>query len=232
MTTTIKALSSGAPQGGVEGCVKAFQRETGNGIDVEFATAPEVRRRIEAGADRLDIVIAPVPEIADFAAAGRTVAGSDAVIGGVKAAVVVRHGAPMPDISTAETLKQAIIDADSIVYNEASSGIYIAQMMQTFGIAEAVENKTVRRASAEAIVEYLAASSAENEIGFGQTSAIRRLEDRGVALVGALPREVEHVTTYAAALVSGAGEAEAAGAFIRFMTGARGREIFTAAGIE
>lgn len=232
MAATIRVLSSGAPQTGVEGCIEAYRRDSGNNVEAEYATAPEVRRRIEAGADGFDIVIAPVEAVAGFSAAGRMVAGTDAVIGGVKAAVVVRDGAPMPDISTAGTLKQAILDAESIVYNEASSGIYIARMMETLGIAEAVENKTVRGASAEAIMAHLAAGTAASEIGFGQSSAIRRFADKGVTMVGPLPKEVEHVTTYAAALVAASREEEAARAFIRFMTGAQGTEIFAAAGIE
>jgi molybdate transport system substrate-binding protein len=43
-------------------------------------------------------------------------------LGRVGVGVAVRAGAPVPDISNTEALKRAILAADSIVYNRASTG--------------------------------------------------------------------------------------------------------------
>ncbi len=228
----LRVLSAGAPQTGVNGCIDAFRRAAGDEVEADFATAPAIREKVEGGAAGADIVIAPVTAIRDFENQGLTVAGTSVVIGGVKAAVVVRSGAEAPDISSAEALKAALLAAGSVVYNEASSGVYIARMLERLGIAGAVAPKTVRVASAAAVMEHLAASRAAGEIGFGQLPEIRRFEDRGVTLVGPLPREVENVTVYAAALLADSKSPAPARSFIEFLTTPRAKEIFAAAGVE
>lgn len=230
--TGLRVLSAGAPQTGVKGCIEVFRRMTGDGVGADFATAPAIREKIESGDAGADIVIAPVSAIRDFENQGLTVADTSVVIGGVKAAVVVRRGAEAPDISSAEALKSALLAAGSVVYNEASSGVYIARMLEGFGIAAAVAPKTVRVASAAAVMEHLAASRAVGEIGFGQLPAIRRFEDKGVTLVGPLPSEVENVTVYAAALLADSESSAPARSFIEFLTTPRAKEIFAAAGVE
>jgi molybdate transport system substrate-binding protein len=228
----IRVLSAGAVKRGVRALAEAFGRDTGAAVTVTFATAPVLRRKVEDGTAEADVIIAPVPAMKGFEEKGLVVAGVNPVIGSVKAAVVIRDGANKPDISTAETLKKAILDADSLVYNRASSGLYIEELMARLGVTEEVAAKTTRVATGGEVMKHLAASEVANEIGFGQIPEIRVYEDQGTTLLGPLPDEIGKTTTYAAGRAAGAAAPEPAQAFIDTMATPAAKEIFRATGVE
>lgn len=230
----ILVLSTGAPKGGVSGCSRAFQDRIGRAVEVSFVTAPVLRKRVAEGSAQADVIVAPVARMDEFEAAGNVVPGIREIVGSVKAGVVVRKDAPAPDISSAESLKAAILSAGSVVYNEATSGAYIVEMMKRLGIAEAIRDKVTTVPNGSAVMEHLAESSAENEMGFGQLTEIRVHQDRGVAvkLVGALPAALENVTTYCAAVFAEAAEPEGAKALVAFIASREGQAICRATGLE
>jgi len=112
---------------------KAFHEEGGHKVIITFATAPVLRGKVERDEAAADIVIAPIPTMNSFEDNGRVVAGSMAVLGRVRAAAVVRAGVPESDISTAEHSKKEILPARSLVYNQASSGLYVEKLMGRLG---------------------------------------------------------------------------------------------------
>ncbi|MDF1592071.1 MAG: substrate-binding domain-containing protein [Desulfobacterales bacterium] len=230
----IRILSAGASKTGVARCAKAFTQKTGVPVSVEFATAPVLRNTINSGTSDADIVVAPVPTAEAFAADGHTVDGTGSIIGSVKAAVTVKNGAIEPDLTSAETLKQAIIETDSLVYNEASSGQYIATMMENLGIADEVAAKTIRTKTGAAVMEHLHKSALTSEIGFGQATEIQVQIDKGlnVKLLGPLPKEVEKVTTYQSALLARAANKQQAKALLDFMASDEGRRICRETGLD
>ncbi len=232
MTEEIRVLSAGAVKRGVGALAEAFGRDNGAIVTVTFATAPVLEGKVEDGTAAADVVIAPVPAMKAFEDKDLVVAGTSAVIGSVKAAVVVRDGAHAPDLSTAETLKKAILDADSLVYNQASSGLYIEELMARLGVAEEVAAKTTRLATGAEVMKHLAASEFPNEIGFGQIPEIRVYRDQGVTLVGPLPEEIGKTTTYAAGLSATARAPAPAQAFIDSMATPAAKETFRATGVE
>jgi molybdate transport system substrate-binding protein len=230
----IIVLSTGAPKGGVSGCSQAFQDRIGRAVEVSFVTAPVLHKQVAEGSAQADVIVAPVARMDEFEAAGNVVPGIRQIVGSVKAGVVVREGAPAPDISSAESLKAAILAADSVVYNEATSGQYIVQMMKRLGIAETITDKVTTVPNGSAVMMHLAESTNENEIGFGQLTEIRVHEDRGVAvkLVGALPAAVENITTYCAAVFATAADPEAAKQLVAFIGSPEGQAICRATGLE
>ena len=229
----IRVLSAGAPKGGVALTAEAFEGKTGHRFEITFATAPTIKAAVEGGTADADVVVATAPAVADFEAEGRIIAGVITVIGSIKAGVVVRAGAEVPDISSAETLKRALLEARSLVRNEASSGLYIARMFESLGIAHEVAAKTLCLATGGDVLDHLAKSTVDREIGFGQLTEIRRLEPEGrIKLVGALPDELENITSYAAAPLAGARDADAATAYVRFLASDQARKILVASGVE
>lgn len=231
--STIRVLSAGAPKGGVGGTAEAFQGKTGHEFEITFATAPRIKEAVEGGTAEADVVVATAPAVEGFDAAGFLKPGARTVIGSIKAGVVVRAGAEMPDISTAAALKEALLEADAIVRNEASSGLYIARMIEGLGIAPKVADKTITLPTGGDVLEYLAQSKGAREIGFGQITEIRRIEAEGrIRLVGPLPKEVENITTYAAAALNSAEDPEAALAYVAFLDTPEARDILLASGVE
>lgn len=231
-TAEIKVLSAGAIKTGLANLAKAFHEEGGHKVIITFATAPVLRDKVEKDEAAADIVIAPIPTMKGFEDSGRVVAGSMAVLGRVRAAVVVRAGVPEPDISTAEALKKEILAARSLVYNQASSGLYVEKLMDHLGIAGRVKAKTTRVPTGGAVMKHLASSKTENEIGFGQVPEILVYKDQGVKLVGPLPKEIENVTTYAAGLLVNTSTPEPAEKFIRFLATLYAKETFSSTGVE
>jgi molybdate transport system substrate-binding protein len=230
MPETIQILSAGAPKQGVGDCAKSFAGETGNEVDVTFATAPVLRERVEKGEAAADLLVAPVALMKDCLAAGRVEQGTDFVIGSVTAGVAVREGATPPDIASVDSLKEALLAADAVLYNVASSGQHIASMIERLGLAEALAGKTERLATGSAVMTRLAEGTAASEIAFGQITEINRFEGGGVTLVGPLPTEVGKKTTYAAGLLAGA--AEPARALLAYMDTPEARRIYAEAGLE
>jgi len=231
MAEALRVLSAGAPQTGVAGCIEAFMASRDVRIAADFATAPQIRAVLDGdGSGHPDIVIAPVGLIETLLADGRAVVGAVARIGDVAAGVVVRAGAPHPDISSEDALRRAILAADRVIYNEASSGAYIGEMVGRLGIADAVEAKTERLPSAGDVMTRLAAGRG-TEIGFGQVPAIRRLAGAGVELVGALPGALGHRTSYAAALTAASRHAPAARQLLDYLASPAARAILAAAGV-
>lgn len=227
----IRILSAGAPKTGVRRCAEDFAAQTGLPFEVEFATAPVLRERVQSGDTNADVIIAPAAAMDAFATAGHVEPESVSVIGSVTAGVVVRDGAPEPDLTSVEAFTRDLMAADALVYNLASSGQYIAKMIEELGIAADVADKTTRVPTGAAVMERLAAEPSRAAVGFGQITEIRLHENLGVHLVGPLPEAIGKVTTYAAALLSAAPRPDAARPLVDFMVSSAGKEIFVATGV-
>ena len=68
------------------------------------------------------------------------------------------------------------------------------------------------------------------DIGLLPVSEI--LHDKGVEMAGVLPREIQFIQTFSAAIVAGASEAQAGKRLIEFLTSARAVEVIKKSGLE
>lgn len=230
---TLQVLSAGAVKEGVARLAGEFQRQTGSEVKIEFATAPKVRERVLAG-EAVDVVIATPAAMDEFEKQGKIVAESRATIGRSRVAVVVRKGVAPPDIASAAAFKQALLGADALVSNQASSGIYVEKLLEKLGIAAQIQPKMVRLANGAAVMRRIAEGTARCELGVGQLSEILNQINKGTAvtLAGTLPDEIQSYTTYIAAMAAGSAARESARALIRQLTGPAARSAFAATGID
>jgi molybdate transport system substrate-binding protein len=218
-------LSGGAIEPGLKKAAEAFEKSTGHTPKITFNTAPQITKRIGAD-EKWDVVIAPTPATEDFAKSGR-LTGERAYVGKVGMGVAIRPGAPVPDISSVDTLKKAIVDADSITFNRASTGMYFEGLLKKWGIYDKVEGKTTRYADGASVMEHVLAGKGK-EIGFGPVTEILLQREHGLKLVGPLPEGAQNYTSYTA-VASGA---ETARGFVKFLSGAEAKAIFASAGID
>ena len=73
---------------------------------------------------------------------GEVIADSRTALARSGIGVVVKAGAPKPDISTVDALRQALLDARSVAYSDSASGVYIQnEMFKQLGIEEQVKGK-------------------------------------------------------------------------------------------
>src|SRR6266702_858914 len=203
MAAEIRVLSAGAVEPGLRAAAAAFKKQSGHDVNITFNTAPEIRKRI-GGGDALD----------EFAGTGK-VAADRASLGRVGLGVAVRPGAAVPDISSADALKRSVLQADSIVFNRASSGIYFENLLKKMGIYEQVEARTTRYPDAAAVMEHLLKGKGR-EIGFGPVTEILQHREKGLKLVGPLPPEVQNYTSYSAAPTTAAANSELARVVVRY----------------
>ena len=162
----IKVLSAGALEPGMKSAAAEFQKTSGHAVKMTFNTAPQIRQRIADG-EILDVVVAPPAVIDEFSKAGKL--GQDrANVGRVGMGVAVRPGAPAPDISSSEALKKSVLDAESLVFNRASTGIYLENLLKKMGVYDQVEKKTTRYDDAAAVMEHVLKGKGR-EIGFARS---------------------------------------------------------------
>jgi molybdate transport system substrate-binding protein len=230
-TKSIRILSAGAPKTGVRLCAETFFGKAGHGFEIEFATAPVIKERVTSGGADADVLVLPVATMQGIAGEGLVVGDTVSVIGSVTTGVVVRNGASDPDVTSVDSFVADMLAADGLVFNSASSGQYIADMIEKLGIADQVAAKTVRVATGAAVMEYLVQDKADRTIGFCQITEIKLLEHLGVHLVGPLPEAVGKVTTYAVGLVADADDKRQARSLIDFMASADGKRIFVDSGV-
>jgi molybdate transport system substrate-binding protein len=226
---TLNVLSAGAVKPGLLRVIHAFQHDTGYKVNVTFATAPESRKRL-SGDEVGDVVVAPPQLLDDLVNSGK-VAGERVMVGSIGVGVMVRTGTNLPQIATVNELKQALLSAESVVYNQASTGIYLEALFDRLGIAAGLKTKTTRYPDAAAVLEHVSKGRGK-EIGFGATTVILEAKDKGLAFVGPLPAEIQNYTTYLAAVAAGAVNGDVARDFVAYLVSPSARAELAEAGIQ
>ena len=118
-----------------------------------------------------------------------------------------------------------------MIYNRASTGLYLETLFQRLGIAQEIAGRSTRYPDGASVMEHLIKGKGR-EIGFGAMTEIVLFRHKGLKLAGPLPPELQNYTTYAASPVSGSGQAEAAKSFAEFLGSPAARTIFATHGIE
>jgi molybdate transport system substrate-binding protein len=226
----IKVLSAGAVEPGLHKVAEQFKRATGHDLKIQFNTAPQIAQRMQEGAIA-DVVIAPPPVLRQQLDAGGIVADGQVILGRVGVGVTVRDDVPVPNISTTEDLKAAVLAADRVVYNIASTGLYLERLFERLGIVEQIKSRSTRPASGEAVMLRILGGTGK-EIGFGAVTEIKLFTAKGLKYVGPLPADAQNYTSYVAVLTTNGPERDAAKAFITYLATAEARQTFRAAGIE
>jgi molybdate transport system substrate-binding protein len=229
--TAIRVLSAAAVRQGLTVLAECFGDERGIEISLTFATGPQIREKLEAANDVADVVIGPDNLIDRLAAPDRVIGATRAPLGGVEAGVAVKAGVPAPDISTPEALREALLAAEAVTFNTASSGEFIAEMIEGLGVADMIADKVHRFVDGGEAMDFLAATAGDTALGFGQSTGLKVHEPKGIEVVGPLPAEIGKVTTYVAAIAPEATDADGAKALIAYLTGDEGRARFSETGV-
>ena len=226
----VRVFCAGAVEPGLVALSDAFTRETGNVVRLTAGVPAALRQRVEAG-EAPDVLIAPPPVMDALVQAGKVKAEGRAPVARVGVGVLVRKGAPLPDISSPERLKQTLLSAESLVYNRASTGTYFERLLDRLGVAEQVKAKSVRYADGVSVLEHVL-SGTGREVGIGAITEIKEYEPKGLTLVGPLPGGLQNYTSYVAGVVTAAAARDGGAAFIRFVTSPAAKAAFSATGAQ
>ena len=212
--------------------VPQFERATGHKVLTAYGpsmgtTVNAIPVRLERG-EPVDVMIMVGYALDGLTKQGKVIADSRVDLTKSLIGVVVKSGAPKPDISSAEALKRALLAAKSVAYSDSASGVYIStEMFERLGIAEAMKDKA-KKIPADPVAGVVARGDAE--LGMQQISEL--LPVPGVDLVGPLPPELQKVTVYSAGIATVSKEPEAGRALIKFLTSPAARDALVKSGME
>jgi len=227
----IKVASGGAFKQVLSALAAQYQKETGNTLAVTYQTVGQHLALIRDGKEDFDVAILTPEAIDNLAKEGKVVAGSRVELAKTGIGVVVKAGAPLPDIATVEAFKRTLLAAKSVAFIDpkagGSSGIYVAELLERLGIAKEINAKAVL-VHGGAVADHIA--DGEAEIGIHQISEI--LPVAGTTLVGPLPAEIQNYTVYAAAVSTAAKDAATAHELVKFLAGPHALPIIKAKGME
>jgi molybdate transport system substrate-binding protein len=208
-----------------------FDQASGHTLAVTWGTAPMLVKRIEDG-DTADVVVLSRSGIDALQKQDKIAAGSDVTLASSGVGIAVKAGAPKPDISTAEALKKTLLAAKSIAYSEPSaggaSGVYFAKLLERMGIAEQMKPKTKYPPPGGFSANLL--MTGEAELAVQQKPEL--LHVAGVEIVGLLPGDLNVVTEFAVAIMTGNKNGEAGKALIKMLQSPDAIAVFRSKGLD
>jgi molybdate transport system substrate-binding protein len=228
----VRVVSSGGFAAAYRALAPEFERKTGDKLITEWGpsmgdTPQAVPARLKRG-EPIDVLIMVGYALGDLVRQGKVDGDSRVDLARSGIGVVVRAGAPKPDIGSVDALRRTLLAAKSIAYSDSASGVYIShEMFERLGIADQLASKT-RMIPAEPVGAVVARGDAE--IGFQQISELKPIA--GIELVGPLPPELQQYTVFSAGIVVGSKEPAAAKALIDFLASAAAAPAITDSGME
>jgi molybdate transport system substrate-binding protein len=207
----LQVLAGGSMAGLMNELAPQFERASGHKLVIHFDSTPNLIKLATSGAP-FDLGFVPIDVMKDPMARAHFAATTD--IARVGYGVAVRAGAPKPDVSTPAALKKTLLDAQSIAFVPASAaGGYVSSVFERLGIAEAMKAKTKSQTLPAEIPQAVANGDAE--LGIFVVSVLMA---PGVELAGLFPGELQQELVFTAAVAADTKQAEAAKAFIDFLT--------------
>jgi molybdate transport system substrate-binding protein len=225
-TGDISVLSGGAMRRFLIEAVPLFEQASGSKVVVRFALTRILKKEIEEGAV-FDMALMPRAELDDLVTAGKIAAGTQTDIVRSIVGLMVRTGAPEPDIGTVDAFNNVLRRAKVISYSKGPSGLYVAELLERLGLAPEMKDKTVF-AVGRPVGEVIA--SGEAEIGMQQI--IENQPVKGAHLVGPLPSELGNFVLYSAGLAAAAVDRATVHACVAFLGSAEAVRIIRAKGME
>ena len=225
-------MISGGFRSTYDALLPAFTQATGNVARTlqspSMGDTPEaIPNRLKRGEDD-DVLIMVGPALDGLVKTGFARADTRTDLALSPIGLAVKAGAPVPDISTPDKLRDALLAAKSIAYSDSASGVYVrTTLFKTLGIED--EMKTKAHAIPGTPVGEIVARG-EADIGFQQVAEL--LPVKGITFVGKIPDSLQLVTTYSAAVATRSKHPDAAAQLIRFLARPAATPILEKMGLD
>src|SRR6478609_1823398 len=222
----LKVIAGGSMTASMNALAAPFEKASGHRLSIHFDSTPNIIARVNSGTP-FDVAVVPADVFKNATAKARFVPGPTIDIARVGYGVIVRAGAPKPDISTPDAFKTALLAAPSIAFLPASAaGAYVTKVFDRLGIAEEMKAKTKVQATPAQIAPAIA--KGEAELGVFLTNV---LTAPGVELVGPFPGDLQQELVFTSAIAADTREAEAAKALIDYLRTPAATALIKAAGM-
>ena len=228
----VHVMISGGLTAAYKALVPEFERKTGNKVVTAYGpsmgtTENAIPVRLDRG-EPADVLILVGYALGDLIKQGKVVSDSRVDLVNSPIGIAVKSGAPKPDISSADSVKQALLAAKSIAYSDSASGVYVStEMFAKLGITDAMKDKA-RKIPATPVGEIVARGDAE--IGLQQISELKPVA--GIDIVGPLPDALQKITVFSAGIGTASKEPEAGKALISFLASPEARDTLIKSGLD
>jgi molybdate transport system substrate-binding protein len=231
--TELKVLSTTAMKMVFESLAPAFERGSGCRLAIDLGPSLQLEKRLREG-ESADVAIVTRAGAEDLMARGMFAAGSLVDVARSLIGVCVAKGSAWPDLSSAESFKQAMRNAKSIALSKpvggGASGAHMAKVFDRLGISAEIEAKAKYGVGGAKGLAALAVLHGEAEIGIQQMAELLAVPE--IDVVGPLPPALQAVTQFTAAVPSGAAHGDAARALIGFLGSPAAKSVIKAKGLE
>jgi molybdate transport system substrate-binding protein len=209
----------------------AFEAASGRRFRIEYASTIEIAQRI-IGGERADFVVASRAGIDRLISAQKVIEGNDFDLGGSAIVIAVPKGRRAPDISSVEGMKNALLAAKTVSYTDPASGgpsgVHLARVLDRLGISGQVNAKTRFPPAGGLVGDILARGEAD----LGIQQSVELTSYPGVDVVGPLPREMQIVTDYLAAIPKESVNPDAGKSLVNFLRSPEGVRFLREGGLD
>ncbi len=219
----LKALVGGSMTESMKELGPRFERATGHKLSFQFAGTPDLIKQATSGVP-FDLGVVPVDVMKDAAARARFTETTN--IAHVGYGVAYQTGAPKPDVSTPDALKQALLQAQSItLYPDSAAGAYVMSVFDRLGIGEVMKMKIKPQPTGK-IAEAVAKGDADLAVFLTNLLAAP-----GVELAGPFPGDLQKDLVFVGAVSVDSPQAEVAKAFLAYLTTPEAIAVFKSKGV-
>jgi molybdate transport system substrate-binding protein len=207
----LQVLAGGGIAAPLKEIAGQFEKATGHKLVIRFGTTPELIAMANGGP--FDLGVVPTDVMKNATARAQFADCEMPTVARVGLAVAVRVGAPRPNISTPEALKQTLLNARAIASIPASAtGTQLAAVYESLGIADEMKVKTKAQPSPAQIIDTVAGGDADLAVFL-----LNVLTDPRLDVVGPFPAAMQREVVYTTAVGVNAKEPQPAQAFITFL---------------
>jgi molybdate transport system substrate-binding protein len=226
----VTSIAGGAPKPVFDRLGPLFAQSTGHRLNALYDTMSGIAARVSAG-EALDVLVMPVGLLDAYEKQGVVQPAGRAALANIGLAVGVTAGAAVPDVSTPEALRAALLAARTVVHappTATPSGAQSDKVIKELGVAEAMAGRVAHKAGLAGGVAMIV--SGEAAIGIFPKSEI--VNAAGVTLAGPLPPSLQLNILYGAAVVAASPVTGPAAAFIQFLIAPESRKVWNACGFD
>jgi molybdate transport system substrate-binding protein len=171
-----------------------------------------------------DVIAAPPAALDGLIGSGKVAADSKTNLARSAYGVVVRAGAPKPDVGSVEAFKRALLNAKSITYLPVPG---VPQLIERLGLKDAIASK-VTIPNTDISSELVA----KGEIELAIVAITQAFTTPGAELAGPLPGEIQLYTNFGGAVSATSKAPDASRDLLTFLKGPTALRVITAQGLE
>ena len=222
---TITSIAGGAPKPVFDILGPRFAERSAHKLNALYDSMSGIAARVAAH-EALDVLLMPVATIESYVAQG-IVQGACTPLANIGLAVGVTKGGPVPDVSTPDALRAALLAARGVVH-APPTGAQSDKVIKQLGLAEQLAGRVSHKVGLAGGLAAIA--SGEVTLGIFPKSEIVSVP--GITLAGPLPGELQLTITYGAGVTAWSKIAGPAAEFVRFLIVPDSRTVWSACGFD